>query len=99
MTAYVKNKAESEDLEDTPLSGVRHSSGLRNQKASFSCSLLIIQYGMRLRNIAVGPLSRQWCENYPRKAEKGDCQDQMDLCKLLIHTHVTLPDPQDLLCW
>jgi len=58
MTASVKKKAESEDLEDTPLSCVRHSSGLGDQKASFSCSLLIIQCGMRLRNITVWTLPR-----------------------------------------
>jgi hypothetical protein len=71
MTTEISRSHNLGDLACTPLSSVRDSSGLSNQKASFCCSLLIIQYGMRPGNISEGSRPCQWCKYYPEQERKA----------------------------
>lgn len=53
-----------------PLSGVGNSGSFGNEKATFGGSLRIIEDGVGLRNVVVGPLSGEWCQYNSEKTMK-----------------------------
>jgi len=51
-----------------PLSSVRDTGGFSYEKTSVRGPLRVIEDSMRLRNIAIGSYSSEWCQN---KSENG----------------------------